>query len=67
MNRAPQTFSAPDLFQTGMGVVMIIRHKSGGRLEAGVFLLDTYCLGVKNAFFSQMHESEFDQFTEMTY
>jgi len=67
MDRLPQTFSPPDLFETGMGVVIIIRHKSGGRIEAGVFLLDVYCLGVKNAFFNQFHESEFDAFFEKMY
>lgn len=38
--------------------MVITRYKSAGRVEAGVFLLDTYCLGVKNAFFLQCHETE---------
>lgn len=41
-----------------MGGVVIVRYKSGGRVEAGVFLLDTYCLGVKNAFFHQCDEAD---------
>jgi hypothetical protein len=56
MNRPPQTFSPPNLFQLGIGTVVIVRYKSGGRVEAGVFLLDVFCLGVKNAFFNQLHE-----------
>jgi hypothetical protein len=62
MNRPPQTFSPPNLFQLGMGTVVIVRYKSGGRVEAGVFLLDVYCLGVKNAFFHQFHEDELPEF-----
>ncbi len=41
---------------------MIVRYKSGGRVEAGVFLLDVFCLGAKNAFFNQLHEDELPQF-----
>ncbi|MCX6879625.1 MAG: hypothetical protein NTW21_38340 [Verrucomicrobia bacterium] len=59
MNQLPKTFSQPNLFAGGMGNVVIVRYKSGGRVEAGVFLLDTYCLGVKNAFFHQCHEDAF--------
>lgn len=62
MNPPPQTFFLPTLFQLGMGTVVITRYKSGGRVEAGVFLLDVFCLGVKNAFFHQFHENELPEF-----
>jgi hypothetical protein len=62
MSQPPKTFCHPQLFQSGMGAVVIARFKSGGRVEAGVFLLDLYCLGVKNAFFHQCHEDEFAEF-----
>lgn len=62
MSRPPQTFSPPNLFEIGIGTVVIIRYKSGGRVEAGVFLLDVFCLGVKNAFFDQCHEDELPEF-----
>ena len=39
-----------DLFEQGIGWVIVARFKSAGqRVEAGVFLLDVYCLGVKLA------------------
>lgn len=34
---------------TGMGTVLLGRRISGGRLAIAFFLLDTYCLGVKDA------------------
>jgi hypothetical protein len=39
-----------DLFTDGIGWVIIARFKSGGeRVEAGIFLVDVFCLGVKLA------------------
>jgi len=36
-----------------MGSLIVARFKSGGtRVEAGVFLLDVWCLGVKSAFYA---------------
>ena len=61
MSQPPKTFCHPQLFESGMGTVVIARYKSGGRVEAGVFLLDIYCLGVKNAFFYQCLEDEFPE------
>ena len=59
----PRTFSRPNLFaEAGLGEVVVIRAKSGGRLECGVFLVDVFCLGVKNAFFTVMEESELERF-----
>ena len=43
-----------DLFEKGIGWVIVARFKSAGqRVEAGVFLVDVWCLGVKLA----VHES----------
>ena len=37
-----------DLFEKGIGWVIVSRFKSAGqRVEAGVFLVDVFCLGVK--------------------
>lgn len=38
-----------NLFETGIGALCIARRISGGRIAVATFLLDTYCLGVKNA------------------
>jgi hypothetical protein len=45
-----EAFWPTDLFEQGIGWVIIARFKSGGqRVEAGVFLVDVSCLGVKFA------------------
>jgi hypothetical protein len=50
MARHPECYASPDLFEIGLGEVIVCRFKNDGRVEAGIFLLDLYCLGVKNAF-----------------
>ena len=45
----PPTFEAlwpKDLFEKGIGWVIVARFKSAGqRVETGVFLVDVFCLG----------------------
>jgi hypothetical protein len=36
-----------------MGHVLVARFKNNGRVELGAFLVDVFCLGVKDAFFEQ--------------
>ena len=48
MKRSPEAFVAPDLFECGIGHLLVSRFKSNGRVELGLFLVDVYCLGVKN-------------------
>ena len=57
MRKPTVTFCGESLFKMGMGQVVIARFKNDGRVEMGVFLLDVYCLGVKNAFFVQGDEN----------
>ena len=52
--RAPEAFVSSALFEVGMGTVILSRFKSEGRVESGVFLLDAFCLGVKDATFVQL-------------
>lgn len=63
MARNPETYAAPDLFETGLGEVAVCRFKNDGRVEAGIFLVDVFCLGVKNAFFTVFPNEE--EFREM--
>lgn len=60
MQKAPTSFSDSRMFETGIGQVVIVRYKGGGRVELGVFLVDVFCLGVKNAFFTQCMEPELE-------
>lgn len=55
-----EAFISRDLFDRGLNYVVVSRRKSGGRIEAGVFLLDVFCLGVKDAFLFSGSEREFD-------
>jgi hypothetical protein len=48
------------LFNMGLGHVVIARYKGSGEVEAGFFLVDVFCLGVKNAFFQKTGQAQFD-------
>jgi hypothetical protein len=51
MSREAEAYIADGLFELGIGEVVVCRFKGGGRVEAGFFLLDVFCLGVKNAIY----------------
>ncbi len=51
MKRFPESFRSATLFEVGCGYLVLSRYKSDGRVEAGFFLLDVFCLGVKDAGF----------------
>ena len=53
-------FIGPELFEDGMGPVVITRDLTDGQVAIGVFLVDVYCLGVKNAFFRLASELDYD-------
>ena len=49
-----------NLFEAGIGHVIVARFKSGGeRVEAGLFLVDVFCLGVKNAFYEMCDKADY--------
>jgi hypothetical protein len=52
-----------ELEMRGMGNVIISRKLPDGRIAASIFLLDIYCLGVKDAFNSLSDISEYDGLT----
>ncbi|MCF7673745.1 MAG: hypothetical protein K9N23_01550 [Akkermansiaceae bacterium] len=64
MPKPTVTYSGESLFSMGMGQVVIARFKNDGRIEIGGFLLDTFCLGVKNAFFVQGDEEVLQDMVE---
>jgi hypothetical protein len=52
----------PDnLWDAGIGQLILARRTPDGRIACGAFLADVYCLGVKNAFWKIMTESEYDE------
>lgn len=50
------------LFDRGNGLLIFARETASGGLAATVFLLDTFCLGVKDIAFRRFSASEFDDF-----
>ena len=65
-NRGPgqpthEAFWTSDLFSRGLGTVILARYKSGGRrVESGVFLVDVFCLGAKNAMYSIFERADYE-------
>lgn len=62
MKRPTEAFRSPDLFESGWGYVVVARYKADGRCEAGFFLLDVFCMGVKDAGFETF--GSFEEFQE---
>jgi hypothetical protein len=59
MARPTEAFVTDKLFELGTGTVVLTRFR-GGNAECGVFLLDVFCLGVKNALYALVSESEYE-------
>ncbi len=53
-----------DLFEVGMGPVFLSRKMPDGEIALGSFLLDVYCLGVKNAIFTVASEDSYREMVE---
>lgn len=64
MSKKIEAWRSANLFKIGIGYVIVSRHKAGGEFEAGVFLLDVYCLGVKDAFFREFPAGQLDSLHE---
>ncbi len=58
--KATEAWRSSDLFTLGIGYIVIARYKASGEVETGVFLVDIFCLGVKDAFYHKYAGSEFD-------
>ena len=50
------------LFEMGIGSVVVSRKMPNGEIGFSLFLIDVYCLGVKNAFFSVRPRIEYEGF-----
>lgn len=50
-----------DILERGIGYAAIARVLPDGRIAAGLFLVDAYCLGVKDAFLTVLSPSEFEE------
>ena len=52
---------AGEIWKTGIGNVVLARQESEGKLVYSVFLVDVYCLGVKNAFWHAGSPGDFKE------
>jgi hypothetical protein len=57
-------FAASELWKEGIGYLAIARQEPEGQLAIAAFLVDAYCLGVKNAFWQISTRAEFEQLIE---
>lgn len=56
-------YISEDIEACGEGNVIVTRMHKNGKVSVGVFLVDIFCLGVKDAFYMlSMEEYEFDLF-----
>ena len=61
MKRPTEALRSAELFDAGIGYVIVSRYKADGRVEAGYFLLDVFCLGAKDASFERFEShAEFE-------
>ena len=55
------------IFSEGIGTAIVSREMPNSYLGVAVFLLDVWCLGVKNAYFSVLSENEYtDRLNEIS-
>jgi hypothetical protein len=50
------------LLEGGMGTLILARGATALDLEVGIFLLDTFCIGVKDALFRSMQRDDFETY-----
>ncbi len=60
MNRPTEAYVSANLFEAGIGYVVVARLRGNGEMEAGVFLLDVFCLGAKDAFYTRASAADYD-------
>jgi hypothetical protein len=61
MTRPAEAFVSTTLFEDGIGYVSVARFRNNGDAEVGVFLLDVYCLGVKDAMYEWLSPAEYEE------
>ncbi|MDB6110738.1 MAG: hypothetical protein JWR69_2488 [Pedosphaera sp.] len=58
--RPMEAFMTAAIFEIGMGSVVASRFKANEAVETGLFLVDTYCLGIKTAEFLKLDLDEYE-------
>lgn len=55
-----ECFVSISLSESGMGYVIVTRRTPDGVIALSAFVIDMYCLGIKNALFNVSSESEYE-------
>ncbi len=59
-------YVSDDMTECGEGHVIVTRRHTGGRISMAMYLVDIYCLGVKDSFFRlRLEEDELDEMLDM--
>ncbi|HXO70394.1 MAG TPA: hypothetical protein VN838_15635 [Bradyrhizobium sp.] len=53
-----------DLFELGIGTIILARGVTRHHLAVGIFLLDVFCLGIKDAMFKSLESEELAMYLE---
>jgi hypothetical protein len=57
-----ECYVTKSIFSRGMGTVIVSRNSGNGRYLLGIYLIDAYCLGVKDAFMRYLPEDIYRNF-----
>lgn len=55
-----------NLFELGIGTVILARGVTRHHLAVGIFLVDVFCLGIKDAMFKSLESDELEIYVEAT-
>ncbi len=55
-----------NLWDEGIGNIILTRRAPGGQFACAVFLVDVWCLGVKNAFWKVLNGSDYNKLLKQT-
>jgi hypothetical protein len=56
-----ECFVSEEIFDRGIGDVIISRRMPDGSISTSVFLVDTFCLGVKDCFFANQPRRKYEE------
>jgi len=59
-----EIYISDNLFESGKGHVIFVRKKRNGQKIIGVYLVDSWCLGVKDTFSLMLEDYEYPEFIE---
>ena len=63
-----KAFINSDFLENGMACVVIVRQQGGEKYLVGTFMVDIFCLGIKNSLFAMgMPEYDFEEYIENYY